>query len=1285
MEYIRTSSSLRNEEALEQKKKEELLYYTQKNQIDETSLEPQQSSGQDTGCETKEIKKKKQQQQQYKYETPLKSKSKLQKRISFMEEEEDEDEDEELLVEPAIVSPYPPEVSPLPAPPAPLNNDYSNHKTPVVKNKKQLLNRKKSNDTANTGDSSNAPPVRYINMTKQSSQSSLVSAATWDYDNDDDSCVSSIHMELDDDEEELKEQQQRRVERKKKQQQVDLVPKGKKGVVVNDDESSLGSLKSTKSDLSSWNSIAGLASINSLSVESIVTSLLKGGAPIPDDDSKVSRSSSLLVEVEDEDNRSINSRRSRRSIASKSSQYSCRSRRSCGSNNSKTSKSSINKPGIMVVSSLQIVRLVRILTSRQKNMMGIPLRYRKGNALARRMSDVFTFPDPSSEKGEEKKGSPVWLWQALLDALLKGGSEACDIYIGPPKNDNGKETLIQMPLLMWLCQWKKLEVMYAWKGRDDVVSLLLAAGADPNICWKDPNNKKNTKSTKATAALDLETPMFATIQYGCIGTIKTLMKFGAATSTTKTKQSNSFVRDSMGRSYLWHALERPQPTMIRFLLQHQLVDANELFPTTVADDAQQSMMTGIDYLFAAQLSLALYFDKKQHTFQSSKSISVNQAEAFKDHPVSWQLLGPPNENDIASSMMELYAKQHSKGSMMITPNEMNISLLSFVLARGCTYSNKTKRRKYPRLQRMAYFMIGKWLPKEDEGEVSSESELQAKQQQEEQYSLYNHYHQIQQQKNGRRRQSSSRKSLTCAETNKDDNICRICNESMMLEDDNDTRDNDHNDDYSYYRPTVELYCGHEFCLGCILGYGNGSINHDLTCPTCHSPLCLDLTSDKNRTECLTKTYGTEYNGRYAGPTAMSLQQLELECQVRGLLSSNTGETSKTMTTTTMRGRLLNKLPSIRRSTSITDTKTTPPAAATNATTITTDPNERKRYLQSLLADNINQTQIYDEKERFDLNTNVVIKNTSPESSKVQLIRPIVGQYLIAIPIRVKSVPIIAYLSLTSEVTIVSSKFIDEFKLNTIEQQQCCSKENLKSVLGNTIPQDTQFTMVDSLEIELVSTTSTTTICLNNALSIDDNEEIGGSLPNFMGIQLGLDFLRSGAWCIIDTPLEIIPDDNHHFQPKTPNKKPKKENNPLCFVSIDGYGHVSCHPTDKTSIAEKEAAEATAGLFSKGRQLFARSSNDTTPKKKTNENKEELRYYALDGTVIRTPLLRLQPFSSSFTSITTNNWMSIDFSSEENECHWCCRKFPNMSTCIPVNNNSLYCTKACRIAAKQIQL
>jgi len=683
-----------------------------------------------------------------------------------------------------------------------------------------------------------------------------------------------------------------------------------------------------------------------------------------------------------------------------------------------------------VVSDMQLVRLVRVLFSRNR---GIPSEYSQGNSMARRLSEVFTFPAGRA---------PTWLCGPLYEGLLKGG-DLLNIAVSPPRGAQG------MPILTWLCQWMTLKELFHWKGADDMVSLVLAAGADPNIRMKNGS-----------------TPLFFAVKYGCLNTVELLVESGADLT----------MKDRKGRSCLWNALERPQPDIIRFLLE--VLPADEKYPYSKRSRRKACHQTAVDYLFAAQLSLA--FD----------------AENNPEYPWSWQVLGQPSEDSIADILIEF-----GKRGVSFTANDITVSLLSFIL-RG---DDPNRRRyRYPnysaaksRLERLADLMIGRWLPESQRDRVKNKAMPQPDLQ----------------------------------------NICAVCNEGMS----------------EFFRPRLRLYCGHDFCLGCILGRGDGS-NLDLTCPVCKKQLCLELTGSSSRRQiCLTKTYGQDWDG-YHGPNVLTSQQLRTECQAREI-------------TTRFRD------------------------------------DEKLRFL---LKDSM-QKLAYHGMEKFDLNTNVFITDGLSDTS---LFRPVNGP--VALPIIVKGIPITAFISATSAVTLLSPEFVELFGL----QKLGVESEKLHNLFGRASCEGTQ-TMIDQFHFQI----GEISICLRNTLE--------SPLPKCIGVQLGLDFFKSGAWCVIDANIEANLNQPGGMKP---------------YISFDGFGNV-CHTNSR--------------------------------------RKEELRYYSHIGKSFRTELLHLQPFSDGSLS----NWISVDFSEKIMECNWCGRIFPEgfirCEECEDEGNIVYYCTKVCQEAVKEI--
>ena len=686
---------------------------------------------------------------------------------------------------------------------------------------------------------------------------------------------------------------------------------------------------------------------------------------------------------------------------------------------------------IMVVSDLELAGLARVLTSGERR-DGIPPKYSSGNSLVRRMKELFTFP---------LHKAPDWLWRPLFEGLMKGGA-LLDVMVGPP---SGAQL---MPILAWLCQWRSLQKLWCWKGDNDVVSMVLAAGANPNVVM---NN-------------GICTSLFFAVKNSSLETIKLLVKYGADLT----------IKDNKGRSCLWNALERPDPEIVDYLLE--TLAADEAFPYHVNNRRRPSFQTAVDYLFAAQLTLS--FDGASNP----------------EYPVSWQVLGEPSAESVALTMIEF-----GKRGTTFTSDNITLTLLRFVL-RGDDPNPKYNEAKL-RLERLAKLVVGRWLPDSVRQEIQNSNEQQHEQGDE----------------------SNSQ-------------VCHICNVDRSQTD----------------RPRLKLYCGHDFCLTCVLDHGDGT-NLDLTCPVCRKMMCLDLTrSASRRWEVLTEAYG-DYGAAH-GPKVLTSMQLRMECRTRGI-------TTLLRNDKTLRTLLLN-----------------------DSVLSSSDRNSKPI-------------------PQFDLNTSVPITN----GIDTTLMAPKGGP--IVIPIVVKGVPVTAFISTTSYFTLLSPEFVELFGLCKVG----LDSDNFKNVLGRESVEGTQ-SLVDEFRFQL----GEIDICLRNTLQT--------SLPTCMGVQLGVDFLRSGAWCVIDAQL---------------NGNIEQLRRSGSYISTDGFGNTSY----------------------------------TSPNRK-----EELRYYAHDGTTFRTPLLHLQPFKVHRMS----NWASVANCEYFAECSWCCRIFlPTGMLRCQQRSEVYYCTETCRDAAFEV--
>ena len=241
--------------------------------------------------------------------------------------------------------------------------------------------------------------------------------------------------------------------------------------------------------------------------------------------------------------------------------------------------------------------------------------------------------------------------------------------------------------------------------------------------------------------------------------------------------------------------------------------------------------------------------------------------------------------------------------------------------------------------------------------------------------------------------------------------------------------------------------------------------------------------------------------------------------------------------------------------------------------------------------------------RFDLNTNVPINNGTDEQLEAPKGGPVV------FPIMVKGVSVLAFLSTTSYFTLLSPEFVENFGLQKVGLET----DRLANVFGNESCKG-RFSLVEEFRFDVGGIN----VYLRNALE--------APLPSCFGVQLGLDFLRSGAWCVIDVKLEDIIDQATRLGSS---------------ITTDGCG----------------------------RAFFINSNR-----------KEELRYHTHDGRSSRIPLMHLQPFKVGNIS----NWVSVARCETLAECSWCCRVFsPHAMLSCPQCPSVYYCTAECRDSASVV--
>lgn len=235
-----------------------------------------------------------------------------------------------------------------------------------------------------------------------------------------------------------------------------------------------------------------------------------------------------------------------------------------------------------------------------------------------------------------------FLVDPLTEGLLKGGRFINVSVSGVGKND-------VFPLLMWVCQWKLLKKAFGWSGEDEIVSMVLAAGADVSATLRNGCNAA-----------------FFAVKYGSPRTLQLLIDAGI----------NMEQKDKFNRTCLYNALERPSPEMLRIVLNH--LPATETFENLHGGRGDAF----VDIESAADRILSLF--------------TIGEK-------ISWKNIGPPMLDDLA----ECFVMVRQAGAKILS----DCSLGSYMnLVQGDARLIRESPEMHRTLKRLVECALGLWLP-----------------------------------------------------------------------------------------------------------------------------------------------------------------------------------------------------------------------------------------------------------------------------------------------------------------------------------------------------------------------------------------------------------------------------------------------------------------------------------------------------------------------------------------------------------------------------------------------
>jgi len=266
---------------------------------------------------------------------------------------------------------------------------------------------------------------------------------------------------------------------------------------------------------------------------------------------------------------------------------------------------------------------------------------------------------------------------------------------------------------------------------------------------------------------------------------------------------------------------------------------------------------------------------------------------------------------------------------------------------------------------------------------------------------------------------------------------------------------------------LTLYCGHTFCWACISTYGRLSDDntHIKCCPMCRKLLCLDVCSrPKLGLKDILMNGNRENPDTSWGTALMTEQQLQVEYLARKLAVP------------------FKNIPKDRQAVLLHFNDIDPQSLSRGTDMLTVDPELFSKDTSSMLDLGSTQNTAYGSRE---------------PASVCRC--PMLGR--VVIPLTLKGIPILAYVSSKSPFTVASKAFVDNFGL----RRKNLTSKNFVAINGTTME---DIFGLDEFEFNL------------GGISLKINTAIESSCDfGFLGLQLGLDFFSLLAYCSFDVQID----------------------------------------------------------------------------------------------------------------------------------------------------------------------
>jgi len=787
-----------------------------------------------------------------------------------------------------------------------------------------------------------------------------------------------------------------------------------------------------------------------------------------------------------------------------------------------------------------------------------------------------------------------WLIEPLMEGLLQGG-DWMNVCVSPPSAwgvDDDEEEEDQeeddRPLLYWLCQWKYLQHAFGWKGSNDMVAMAMRRGA--SIIEEHPTAVDN-QAPHQTSILTMA------VQHGSVDTVRHLLYGVRRQQGGRTSVEEWIYREIVLQELFSKVLDRACPKILRLLLKYipagtervwvklsipldntredtttlpavGLDTTREDITTTRPGSGEELHVTALDYLLYKLWVWCC-------SGSSSSFAACNSIAKQQDFPSPcWAVVGVPSIEDYTGCLLTLMTK-----GVTLTPLTLSLISRFLCLEQRASSVSSSLRTAPPQPQQYActaaQLLFGNWIPTQLREELSHQQAQEASNRQ-------------------------------YAETTKQ-GVCVICLEDEKREDASHHRfswlfRNKHRS--AHNNPTTTLYCGHSFCIPCILEWGgadpemfSGTRTVEASCPICRKPLAREFLSDRNRRwlgrdgDRRRNTLGIDHHHPPGprGPQWLSRDQIAMECQARGLSIDAHGV------------------------------------------------DEAKQELERQWAAVRQQRRS---------GPSIMVDLAASHTLSPQHVAAKKGPVLI--PIQVNGVPMLAGLSGSSPYTVISRSLVENLGLTTkklasnrFQQFQCVVSDHAKEDSSDSDSCDSDSSeesrtaavrqlpltmkVVDELIVSLGDKQSGIEVSLRNA--VVPVRDPGGAEPWRPGVVLGMDFLESAAWT--QTTVEV---DIAQSISAATNDEDEDENDLACrrFMVIVHGGQFIHRVTDSD---------------------VARSMP------------EEFRFY--NGRCFRTPLLHID---TGYPAIANRLFFSAGHANANitagrrrhqrfTECEFCCRMFP----------------------------